>query len=77
MVRQGVPKVKKGEKIEPGQILVSGRVPVIGDDEKRYLFLCTVPGGDSGRNRENICKRNAIDTESTFILQERNGTVCA
>ena len=34
MVRQGVPKVKKGEKIEPGQILVSGRVPVIGDDEK-------------------------------------------
>ena len=34
MVRQGVPKVKKGEKIEPGQILVSGRVPVISDDEK-------------------------------------------
>ena len=34
MVRQGIPKVKKGEEIEPGQILVSGRVPVIGDDEQ-------------------------------------------
>ena len=34
MVRQGIPKVKKGEEIQQGQVLVSGRVPVIGDDEQ-------------------------------------------
>ena len=46
MVRQGVPKVKKGEKIEPGQILVSGRVPVIGDDEKEVSVFYVQSQGE-------------------------------
>ena len=43
MVRQGIPKVKKGEEIQQGQVLVSGRVPVIGDDE-HLLFMCSHRG---------------------------------
>lgn len=34
IVRQGVPKVSVGDKVEKGQVLVSGTLPVIGDDEQ-------------------------------------------
>ena len=32
IVRKGIPLVKKGDTVEKGQILVSGAVPVVGDD---------------------------------------------
>lgn len=33
VVRQGVAQVKAGDEVEKGQVLVSGRIPVTGDDE--------------------------------------------
>ncbi len=32
VVREGVPQVEVGDTVEAGQLLVSGRIPVIGDD---------------------------------------------
>ncbi|MDD3367806.1 MAG: sporulation protein YqfD [Lachnospiraceae bacterium] len=33
VTRKGVPLVKSGDQVEPGQILVSGMIPVVADDE--------------------------------------------
>ena len=34
VVRQGVAQVCVGDQVEEGQVLVSGRVPIIGDNEE-------------------------------------------
>ena len=62
MVRQGIPKVKKGEEIQQGQVLVSGRVPVIGDDEQEIsAFYVQSQGEILAETVETYEKRTASD----------------
>ena len=76
MVRQGIPKVKKGEEIQQGQVLVSGRVPVIGDDEQEIsafyvqsqgeILAETDPGRALSYRKETLW--SAPDRRSFFLF---------
>ena len=46
VVRSGIPKVKVGDAVEPGQILIDGYVPIIGDDGQEISGYMVRADGD-------------------------------
>ena len=66
VVRQGVAQVCVGDQVEEGQVLVSGRVPIIGDNEEEINAYMVHADAD-------IVARTVKQYEKTFPLlhQER------
>ena len=66
VVRQGVAQVCVGDEVEEGQVLVSGRVPIIGDNEEEINAYMVHADAD-------IVARTVKQYEKTFPLlhQER------
>lgn len=46
VVRNGVPMVKTGDRVEPGMLLVSGEIPVYNDDETVRTYRKTYADAD-------------------------------
>ncbi len=45
-VRRGIAKVKAGEEVEKGQLLVSGRIPITGEDEEEIKAYFVAAQGE-------------------------------
>ena len=59
VVRQGVAQVCVGDQVEEGQVLVSGRVPIIGDNEEEINAYMV--------HAEDVYKRQVYSLSSHYI----------
>ena len=64
VVRRGVAQVSVGDEVEEGQVLVSARVPITGDDEQEINAYLVRADAD-------ITARTVKDYEKTFPLLHR------
>ena len=69
VVRQGIAQVSVGDEVEEGQVLVSGRVPIIGDSEEEINAYLVHADAD-------VVARTSREYEKTFPMlhRERAGT---
>lgn len=69
VVRQGIPMVSQGEAVEEGQVLVSGRIPIIDDNGEEVNAYTVHADAD-------VEARTAREYETSFPLlhRERVGT---
>ena len=64
VVRQGIAQVSVGDEVEEGQVLVSGRVPIIGDSEEEINAYLVHADAD-------VVARTSREYEKTFPMLHR------
>ena len=70
IVRKGVPKVKIGDQVKKGQVLIEGRVPIYGEDQSVKEYLPVISDGDV------ILEHTRIYEECipvTYVSKEKTG----